>query len=156
MHIHDDDPQAKSDFEQQSEKVQAEFENLNEKEVKELVRQMFKNVNDMYIKRSKEIENYIIRKMPTVPARGSYKTNEEYGKAFTEYKKDFESYKKLVSWGTAFVNWLAKLFDTIINFIKDSWTWLKAKIHDISARIQCFVKKIGEMLKKLYSVIFIM
>jgi len=37
----------------------------------------------MYIKRSKEIENYIIRKMPTVPARGSYKTNEEYGKAFT-------------------------------------------------------------------------
>ncbi|CAG8627303.1 6645_t:CDS:2 [Paraglomus occultum] len=144
------------DFEQQSEKIEADVENLSDDddEVDKFVHEMFDDLNDLIIKKSKEAENYILSKKPTAPERNSYETDEEYNRARAAHKKKSESFKKFVARGAAFVSRLYELFTEIINFFKELGTWLKAKIRNVSTKIRSFMKTMTEKLSKLYRTLF--
>lgn len=63
-----------------AEKIKEEIKDLNEDEIEQHVRNTFHNLNTLFLKRSKELEDYVIKKKPKKPVKLPKETDEEYEK----------------------------------------------------------------------------
>jgi hypothetical protein len=63
-----------------AEEIKEEVSNLDEDEIEQFVRNKFNNLNTLFLKRSKELEDYVIKKKPKKPVKLPEETTEEYKK----------------------------------------------------------------------------
>jgi hypothetical protein len=63
-----------------AEEIKDEVSNLDEDEIEQFVRNKFNNLNTLFLKRSKELEDYVIKKKPKNPVRLPEETIEDYEK----------------------------------------------------------------------------
>ncbi|CAG8543832.1 1430_t:CDS:2 [Ambispora leptoticha] len=149
---------AKNEFEQQTEKVQSEIENLDEDDIEQFVSDKFNKLNTLFLKKSKKVEKFVLSKRPKKPVRTAEETDEEYNQKYKVYEESLGLYKSFVSWSMSMVerlmHWLSELFDDIISFFKNLWTWIKSKIRDISTNVREFVAKIAEKFSRLHDYLF--
>ncbi|CAI2192363.1 4171_t:CDS:2, partial [Funneliformis geosporum] len=145
--------EAESEFEQKAEKIKEEIKDLNEDEIEQHVHNTFYNLNTLFLKKSKELEDYVIKQKPKKPIKIPKEKDEEYEKKCEDYKKHLNSYKTFVYWGMSIIgrlaNWLSELFNDIINFFKNLWNWIKSMAQDIATKVRNFVVMVKE--KFIYS-----
>ncbi|RGB34342.1 hypothetical protein C1646_742835 [Rhizophagus diaphanus] len=139
---------AKSEFDKQVGETKEKIADLDEDAIDEFVRNKFKTLNEMFLERSKQMEEYVLSKKPKKPEKTPNETNEEYENKYKEYMAAYGLYREFISWSMSVIyklmNWLDELFNEIIRFFKNLWNWIKAKVQDIVTNVRNFVAKIAE------------
>ncbi|CAG8656716.1 17396_t:CDS:2 [Acaulospora morrowiae] len=149
---------AKSEFEKQAREIKEEVEEMNEDQVEDYVHHKFQNLNAMFLENSRIVEELVLSKRPKKPVRHAGLISEEYQRMWDAYQEELKNYKKFVTWSMNLVNrlmtWLSELFSDVIAFVKNLWTWIKSKIHNISENVREFVEMVASKFNQLYNYLF--